>query len=82
MRGPQRDAGSALVGVRARDLLLPFRVPHTSFLRVGPAVGCHPQRSGRAPGANMQKHYDLEIPKDEMEKVERDLYPREPASPR
>ncbi len=48
MRGPQRDAGSALVGVQARDLLLFFRVPHTSFLRVGSAVGCHPQRSGRA----------------------------------
>ena len=28
MRGPQRDAGSAFVGVQARDLLLPFRVPH------------------------------------------------------
>ena len=38
MRGPQRGAGVALVGVQARDLLLslPFRVPHPSFLRVGP----------------------------------------------
>jgi hypothetical protein len=28
MRGPQRGAGVALVGVQARDLQLPFRVQH------------------------------------------------------
>jgi hypothetical protein len=38
MRGPQRGAGVALVGVQARDLLfvlyLPFRVPHPLALSV------------------------------------------------
>ena len=50
-----------------------------SVLRVGSAVGCHPGRSGRAPGANMKKHYDLEIPEDEIaDKIDRDVHPLEP----